>query len=377
MPSLPRVTGSRGVTGRQSCCHWGARAVTSLPPGETERVTRWVLHVDLDQFIAAVEVLRRPELRGLPVIVGGDGDPAKRGVVSTASYEARAFGVHSGQPLRTAARRCPDAVFLPVDREVYEAASAEVMATLRGFEAVLEVLGWDEAFLAVETDDPEALARQIVERVRATTHLDCSVGIGQNKLQAKLATGFGKPAGVFRITSDTWFEVLGDRPTDALWGIGAKTAKKLAGLGIETVRDLATADPDALAGHFGPTTGPWLVLLARGRDISPVTDAPYVPRSRSRETTFQANIDDWSEVRREVVRLARQVAGDVAREDRPAVRVVVKVRYAPFTTRTHGQQLAAPASDPALIEEAALAALAQFTEGRPVRLLGVRAEFAR
>jgi nucleotidyltransferase/DNA polymerase involved in DNA repair len=110
-------------------------------------VTRWVLHVDLDQFIAAVEVLRRPELRGLPVIVGGDGDPAKRGVVSTASYEARAFGVHSGQPLRTAARRCPDAVFLPVDREVYEAASAEVMATLRGFEAVLEVLGWDEAFL--------------------------------------------------------------------------------------------------------------------------------------------------------------------------------------------------------------------------------------
>jgi nucleotidyltransferase/DNA polymerase involved in DNA repair len=339
-------------------------------------VTRWVLHVDLDQFIAAVEVLRRPELRGRPVVVGGDGDPAKRGVVSTASYEARAYGVHSGQPLRTAARRCPDAVFLPVDREVYEAASAEVMATLRGFEAVLEVLGWDEAFLAVQTDDPEAVARQIVERVRATTHLDCSVGIGQNKLQAKLATGFGKPAGVFRITDGTWFEVLGDKPTDALWGIGAKTAKKLAELGIETVRALAAADPDMLAGHFGPTTGPWLVLLARGRDISPVTDAPYVPRSRSRETTFQANIDDWAEVRREVVRLARQVSGDVAQEDRPAVRVVVKVRYAPFTTRTHGQQLAAPASDPALIEEAALAALGQFTEGRPVRLLGVRAEFA-
>jgi nucleotidyltransferase/DNA polymerase involved in DNA repair len=339
-------------------------------------VTRWVLHVDLDQFIAAVEVLRRPELRGRPVVVGGDGDPAKRGVVSTASYEARAYGVHSGQPLRTAARRCPDAVFLPVDRDVYEAASAEVMATLRGFEAVLEVLGWDEAFLAVETDDPEAVARQIVERVRATTHLDCSVGIGQNKLQAKLATGFGKPAGVFRITDDTWFEVLGDRPTDALWGIGAKTAKKLAGLGIETVRELAAADPDALAGHFGPTTGPWLVLIARGRDISPVTDAPYVPRSRSRETTFQQNIDDWADVRREVVRLARQVSGDVAQEKRPAARVVVKVRYAPFTTRTHGQQLAAPAADPALIEEAALAALAQFTEGRPVRLLGVRAEFA-
>jgi nucleotidyltransferase/DNA polymerase involved in DNA repair len=340
-------------------------------------VSSWVLHVDLDQFIAAVEVLRRPELRGLPVVVGGDGDPAKRGVVSTASYEARAFGVHSGLPLRTAARRCPDAVFLPVDREVYEAVSAEVMATLRGFDAVVEVLGWDEAFLAVDTSDPESVAREIAQRVHAATSLDCSVGIGQNKLQAKLATGFGKPAGVFRITDDTWFEVLGDKPTDALWGIGAKTAKRLAGLGIETVRDLATADPDALAGHFGPTTGPWLVLIARGRDISPVTDTPYVPRSRSRETTFQQNIDDWAEVRREVMRLARQVAGDVAQEERPAVRVVVKVRYAPFTTRTHGHQLAAPASDPALIEQAALVALAQFTEGRPVRLLGVRAEFSQ
>jgi DNA polymerase-4 len=339
-------------------------------------VTRWVLHVDLDQFIAAVEVLRRPELRGLPVVVGGDGDPAKRGVVSTASYEARASGVHSGLPLRTAARRCPEAVFLPVDKEAYEAVSAEVMATLRGFDAVVEVLGWDEAFLAVDTDDPEGVARQIAGRVRAATHLDCSVGIGYNKLQAKLATGFGKPAGVFRITGETWFEVLGDRPTDALWGIGSKTAKRLAGLGIGTVRELAVADPDALAGHFGPTTGPWLVLLARGRDISPVTDTPYLPRSRSREATFQIDITDWDEVRREVARLAQLVAADVAKEERPAVRVVVKVRFAPFITRTHGHQLAAPASDPAVIEQAALAALARFIEGRPVRLLGVRAEFA-
>src|SRR5262245_54089676 len=123
------------------------------------RVTRWVLHVDLDQFIAAVEVLRHPELRGRPVVVGGDGDPAKRGVVATASYEARAHGVHSGLPLRTAARRCPDAVFLPVDREAYEAASAVVMATLREFDAVVEVFGWDEAFLALETGDPEGVAR--------------------------------------------------------------------------------------------------------------------------------------------------------------------------------------------------------------------------
>ena len=143
-------------------------------------------------------------------------------MVSTASYEARAHGVHSGVPLRTAARRLPDAVFLPVDREAYEAASAEVMATLREFGAIVETLGWDEAFLGVETDDPEALARRIQERVREVTRLDCTVGIGRNKLQAKLATDFGKPAGVFRLTDETWFAVMGERPTRALWGIGVQ-----------------------------------------------------------------------------------------------------------------------------------------------------------
>ena len=218
--------------------------------------------MDLDQFIAAVEVLRHPELRGRPVVVGGDGDPTKRGVVSTASYEAREHGVHSGLPLRTAARRLPDAVFLPVDREAYEEVSAVVMAVLRASGAVVEVLGWDEAFLGVEVDDPEGFALSLARRVREATKLDCCVGIGENKLQAKIATGFGKPAGVFRLTHENWFEVLGHRPTDALWGIGAKTAGKLAGLGIRTVTDLASADPDALAAEFGPMTGPWLVSWA-------------------------------------------------------------------------------------------------------------------
>ncbi len=337
---------------------------------------RWVLHVDLDQFLAAVEVLRHPELRGRPVVVGGDGDPTKRGVVSTASYEARAHGVHSGLPLRTAARRCPDAVFLPVDREAYEAVSATVMATLRGFGAVVEVLGWDEAFLGVVTDDPEVLARRIQDGVRASTGLDCSVGIGRNKLQAKLATGFGKPAGVFRLTPETWFDVLGDRPTDALWGIGAKTAKRLADLGVPTVRRLADADPDALAAAFGPTIGPWLVRVGRGDDRSPVIGTPYVPRSRGRETTFQQNLDDWDRVRDEVARLAGVVAEDVAAEGRAVDRVVVKVRYAPFTTATHGETLPQPTRDAAELERAALAALGRFTSGRAVRLLGVRAEFA-
>jgi nucleotidyltransferase/DNA polymerase involved in DNA repair len=338
-------------------------------------VTLWILHVDLDQFIAAVEVLRRPELRGRAVVVGGDGDPGKRGVVATASYEARAHGVHSGLPLRTALRRCPDAVFLPVDRPAYEAVSATVMAALQEFDAVVEVVGWDEAFLAMETDDPEAAARRIQQHVRAVTQLDCTVGIGENKLQAKLAAGFGKPAGVFRLTHRSWFEVLGERPTDALWGIGRKTAVKLAALGIGTVGELAATDPRALAPHFGPIIGPWLVQTARGLDPSTVDSAPYVARSHGRETTFQRDIADWDEVRREVVHLAGLVAADIAAEGRPAARVVVKVRYVPFFTRTHGHPLAAPATGAALIEAAALAALDQFTAHRPVRLLGVRAEF--
>jgi nucleotidyltransferase/DNA polymerase involved in DNA repair len=338
-------------------------------------VTRWVLHVDLDQFIAAVEVLRRPELRGRPVVVGGDGDPTKRGVVSTASYEAREHGVQSGMPLRTAARRLPDAVFLPVDRPAYDAASEEVMEVLRASGAVVEVLGWDEAFVGVETPDPEGFARSLAVAVREATRLDCTVGIGENKLQAKLATGFGKPAGVYRLTHANWFEVLGDRPADALWGIGAKTAKKLAGLGIGTVRELAAADPDALAAVFGPMTGPWLVLLACGRGDAEVDDSPYLARGHGREETFQQNIPDWGRVQAEIVRLAGLLALDLASEPRPAVRVVVKVRYAPFVTQTHGVTLDSPSSEPAVIERAALAALRRFTGRRPVRLLGVRAEF--
>ncbi|HZR49511.1 MAG TPA: DNA polymerase IV [Streptosporangiaceae bacterium] len=331
---------------------------------------RWVLHVDLDQFIAAVEVLRRPELRGKPVVVGGDGDPTKRGVVATASYEAREHGVHSGLPLRTALKRLPSAVFLPVDFAAYEEASEVVMNVLRSSGSVVEVLGWDEAFVGVTASDPEEFARSLQSRVLAETRLYCSVGIGENKLQAKIATGFGKPAGVFRLTSSNWFLVLGELPTSALWGIGAKTAKKLAGLGVMTVSDLAAASPSSLAASFGPTTGPWLVLLGRGIGDRDVTDEPYVARGHGREETFQTDIASWSVVESEIVRIAGRLGADLAAEPRPVARVVVKVRYRPFITETHGVALESRS-----LEEAALAALGRFTGRRPVRLLGVRAEF--
>ncbi|HZA27483.1 MAG TPA: DNA polymerase IV [Actinomycetota bacterium] len=339
-------------------------------------VGRFVLHVDLDQFIAAVEMLRRPELSGKPVVVGGDGDPSKRGVVSTANYEARRYGVRSGMPLRTAYKRCPEAVFLPVDARAYLAASAQVMETLQTFPAVVQVMGWDEAFMAVETNDAEALAREVQRAVLERTELWCSIGVGDNKHRAKLATGFAKPAGIFTLTRENWDAVMGDLSTDALWGIGAKTARKLLAVGIRTVADLAEADETILVRSFGPNTGPWLKHLATGEDASEVTAEPYVAKGRGRERTFQKDLTDPGEVRREVTRLARKLSSELADDGRAAVRVVVKVRFVPFFTTTHGVPLAEPSSDPAALERGALAALERFDLDRPVRLLGVRAELA-
>jgi nucleotidyltransferase/DNA polymerase involved in DNA repair len=333
--------------------------------------------MDLDQFIAAVEMLRRPEIRDRPVVVGGDGDPTKRGVVSTANYEARRFGIRSAMPLRTAYKRAPEAVFLPVDADAYLEASRRVMDTLRTFPAVVEVAGWDEAFMDVESDDPEGVAREVQKAVLDRTELWCSIGVGDNKLRAKIASGFAKPAGVFRLTGENWFEVMGPLPTSELWGIGKKTAPKLEALGIRTVEELANADEEMLAARFGPSTGPWLQRLGTGKDDSPVSSEPYVPRGRGRERTFQQDIEDPGEVRREVAALARQLAEDLEDDERLVERVVVKVRFKPFFTSTHGVPLPEPSLEPDALEAGALAALAKFDLDRPVRLLGVRAELAR
>src|ERR1700709_2454201 len=220
---------------------------------------RWILHVDLDQFLASVELGRPPELVGLPVIVGGGGDPAEaRKVVTCASYEAREFGVHAGMPLRTAARRCPDATFLPSDPEAYDEASEQVMGLLRDLGHPLEVWGWDEAYLGADVEDPYALAENIRDVVAAETGLSCSVGISDNKQRAKVATGFAKPAGIYRLTDANWMAEMGGRDVGALWGVGPKTAKPLAGIGITTVADLAATDATVLTATFGPRTGLWI-----------------------------------------------------------------------------------------------------------------------
>ncbi|OBG42393.1 DNA polymerase IV [Mycobacterium alsense] len=343
-------------------------------------MTTWVLHVDLDQFLASVELRRHPELAGLPVIVGGSGDPTEpRKVVTCASYEAREFGVRAGMPLRTAARRCPPnsgVTFLPSDPAAYDAASDEVMALLRDLGHPVEVWGWDEAYVGVTADDPVEVAERIRAVVSSETGLSCSVGISDNKQRAKVATGFAKPDGVFVLTDANWMTVMGDRPVDALWGVGPKTAKKLASLGVTTVRELAHSDAESLTSEFGPRTGLWLLLLAKGGGDSDVSAEPWVPRSRSHVVTFPRDLTDRAEMDAAVTQLARQALDDVLAGGRIVTRVAVTVRTATFYTRTKIRKLPAPTTDAGTITDAALRLLDLFDLDRPVRLLGVRLELA-
>ena len=340
-------------------------------------MTSWVLHVDLDQFLASVELRRHPELEGLPVIVGGSGDPTEpRKVVTCASYQAREYGVHAGMPLRTAARRCPDATFLPSDPAAYDEASEQVMGLLRDLGHPLEVWGWDEAYLGADVTDPVELAERIRTVIAAETGLSCSVGISDNKQRAKVATGLAKPAGVYVLTEANWMAVMGDRPPDALWGVGPKTTKKLAAMGISTVADLAATDAAVLTAAFGPSTGLWILLLAKGGGDTEVSSEPWVPRSRSHVVTFAQDLTDRTEIDAAVVELAHRTLAEVVEQHRIVTRVAVTVRTKTFYTRTKIRKLPAPTTDRGVITDTALAVLDQFELDRPIRLLGVRLELA-
>ena len=357
----------------------------------------WVLHVDMDQFIAAVEIRRRPELRGLPVVVGGSGDPTQpRQVVATASYEAREFGVHSGMPVRAAYKRCPQAVFLPSDPAAYEAASTEVMDTLRTFPVVVEVWGWDECFVGAETDDPEQLAADLRAAVHDRTTLTCSIGIGDNKTRAKLATTFAKQPrshavpfegttdahdgrrevdGVYRLTAENWREVMDHRAVRELWGIGSRMERNLNELGLFTVADLAAADLDVLRKRFGPKMGAWYAALGRGLGDTEVTDIPREPVSRSHEETFPEDLVERSDIEAQVRRIAEEVTREVVADGRTIQRIWVKVRFTTFYTPIKSRKLPEPTQDPEVVAATALELLEKFELRRPVRLLGVRVEF--
>ncbi|KZS80887.1 DNA polymerase IV [Mycobacterium kansasii] len=336
---------------------------------------RWILHVDLDQFQASVERRRHPELAGLPLIIGGNGDPTEaRKVVTCASYEAREFGVRAGMPLRAAARRCPGAVFLALDPPAYDAASDQVMALLRDLGHPVEVWGWDEAYVGVATGDPTDVAEQIRAVVFSETQLSCSIGISDNKQRAKVATGFAKPAGIFALTDTNWMALMADRSVDALWGVGPKTAKKLAALDITSVRGLANAAAEELTSAFGPRTGLWLLLLAKGGGDTEVSATPWVPRSRSHVITFPKDLTERTEMESAVRELASKALDEVVASGRLVTRVAVVVRTATFYTRTKVRKLDAPTTDADVVIAAALRVLNLFELDRPVRLLGVRLE---
>jgi DNA polymerase-4 len=228
--------------------------------------------------------------------------------------------------------------------------------------------------VGIEAEEPEAVARRIQADVLAATDLHCTVGIGDTKVRAKIATEFGKPRGTFRLTAETWFEVMGERPTRDLWGVGSRISERLAALGIATVHDLATAEDALLAAEFGPQSGPWLGALGRGESSSVVDDTPWVPRAHGRETTYQRDLSTPEEVEDAVRVLAEQVVDDIRAEGRPCARVHLKVRFAPFFTVNRSRKLAEPTWDPSVLATTALALLHALEDQRPVRLLGVRAE---
>jgi DNA polymerase-4 len=252
------------------------------------------------------------------------------------------------------------------------------MTLLRDFGHPVEVWGWDEAYMGVADPDntvsPITLAEQIREVIAGGTELSCSVGISDNKQRAKVATGFGKPAGIYQLTDENWMAVMGDREVDALWGVGPKTAKKLAGMGITTVADLAATDATLLTSTFGPTTGLWILLLAKGGGDSNVSAEPWVARSRSHVITFAEDLTDRAEIDSAVVELAQQTLTEIVAQGRVVTRVAVTVRTNTFYTRTKIRKLPSASVDRETITTTALDLLNLFELERPIRLLGVRLE---
>lgn len=334
---------------------------------------RRILHADMDAFFAAVELLRRPDLHGLPVIVGGRGNPQERGVVSTASYEARKYGIHSGMPLRAAFRLCPDAVFLPVDFAAYAPVSQKVKRELRRFSRALEDVGLDEAFIDI-SDLPGTsadIARAVKERIKAATGLTCSVGIGPNKLLAKLATDLGKPDGLTVLTEEDIATRVWPLPVEKLLGVGPKTAAHLQKLDVKTIGGLANMPLSTLTTRLGEAHGRYLHEAAQGIDDTPIVTR-WQPRSFSRQTTFQKDTADRRLLLRSLRELCRSAVQE-AQERRFLVGTVgTTIRFADFETVRRQIKLARPTNSAKIIEATVRRCFSGVPLPKRVRLVGVR-----
>ena len=333
--------------------------------------THCVAHVDMDAFFVSVEMVRRPDLRGKPVVVATGTDATARGVVMAASYEARRYGVHSALPLAIAHRRCPQAILIPRDIGLYRRASRKVMDVLGRFSDTIEVAGLDEAYLDLtDCPAPKARARQLKREVRAETRLVCSVGLAPNKLLAKIASDLEKPDGLCVLEPERMLDAVGDRPATLIPGVGPRTAERLAQLGVRTVAELAAMDPGALERVFGPRLGHELRARARGHDDRPVV-TEREPKSESRETTFPSDVSDRGMLADTLDRLADSVCGRLAEGGYAGRTVTLKIRLRPFRTHTRSRTIAAPTRDPERVRSVARELLAEFELDAPVRLLGV------
>ncbi|TMD33153.1 MAG: DNA polymerase IV [Chloroflexi bacterium] len=334
-----------------------------------------ILHVDLDAFFAAVEQRDRPELRGRPVIVGGGG-PTDRGVVSTASYEARVFGVRSAMPLRTAAALCPNAVFVPVDGAKYLAVSSEVMTILRRFTPRVEPVSIDEAFMDVTGSqalfgDGESIGRQIRSAIADELALTASVGVATTKLVAKVASDLRKPDALVVVPPGDEAAFLAPLPITRLWGVGARMADDLRELGVMTIGELASLDATLLERRFGKN-GAALAARARGLDADPVADrAPA--KSIGHEHTFDIDTSDPEVIERTLLAMAEGVAGRLRATGVKAATVTVKIRDSAFRTVTRQRTLPDPTDLTEPIWRAALELARPEVRGLRVRLLGVTA----
>ena len=328
-----------------------------------------VAHLDMDAFYVSVELRRRPELRGLPVIVAGSGP---RAVVTTASYEARRYGVGSAIPASRARRLCPQAVFLAPDFATYRAVSGEVMGIVRAQVERVEVVGLDEAYLDVsELYSPRAAMRRLVAEIAAATGLQCSVGIGPNKLVAKVASDAEKPAGFVVLTrAQACARFAGARP-GLIPGIGPKTAARLAELGLGTLAALAAAPEQLLAERFGANLGRELRRRARFEHDGQVGAARKVV-SESRERTFDRDIADPAQMGAELARMSAELCASHAAHDRRGRTIGIKVRHADFSTVTRAHTLADPTCDVEVVGAVAQRLLQEYAPASPVRLLGVR-----
>jgi len=339
---------------------------------------RRILHIDMDAFFAAIEQKRRPELIGKPVVIGGDGDPTKRGVVSTASYEARKFGIRSAMPLRTAYKLCPDAVFLPVDYEEYSRMSEIIKSILREFSQEIEDVGIDEAFLDItEIEKPsEEIAMDIKKGITDKTHLTCSIGIAPNKLLAKIASDMQKPDGLTIITENDIERRIWPLPVRKLWGIGPKTEAYLKEMGIETIGMLASISIDKLIEVFGKSYGKYLYEASRGIDESPLI-TQWEPKSTSREMTFQKDIESWQIIAKNLSELTKDTINDLRQRGYRGRTVTVKVRFSDFETHTRAKTLKEPTDSLEEIRRTAFHCLSRFELSLPklkkkVRLIGIR-----